>query len=740
MRAGGGGGTGDAICRDGSPAPSLYGRYRQGTYCDLPTLASELLAEHVTERGAPALLVAHVLAVVLALVQRGLHRERNLALVRVHVDDLHVELVAFLHHVARVLHADEDAEVGDVANLAADDRPDRILLLEQRPGIRLDLLHAQRDALRLRIDVQHHGVHLVADGHDLRRVLDPLRPAHLADVDQALDPGLHLDEGAVVGEADDLARDARARRILLRGVRPGVLLDLLQTEADALGGRIELEHDHAQLVADVEHLARVPDAAPAHVGDVQEAVDAAQVDEGAVVGQVLHDAGEDGALLQLLEGVLLQRLPLLLQQDAPAEHDVAALLVELDHLELELLADQLAATADRPQVHLRPGVERLHPHADREPALHAPDDGPLAEVVSLARGGDLVPDAHLVGLLLGEDDHARVVLARLEQHLHRIAHLHVGLAADEPELLDGNLALALVPDVHHCVVLGELDHAAADDLVLLQLAALRGALALEGLFEHGGEIFFAADQITLRIRHVKVCLRFFSRRPLKKEAPLATGSDGKRRKTGLRLKAPADPTERPGWCQGCPEIRCFRRCDASRKQRSTTCSRSNPVVSTTTASAAARSGAMARSVSSLSRRRWSARTSGSGTDRPFSASSAWRRCALASSEAVRKNFTSASGKTTVPMSRPSNTAPRGAARPRSRCSWSSFCRTTGRAETTLAPRLISGVRIASVTSSPRSRTRSPRNVSPRPASRRRARPGSSSQETPARCAANATER
>src|SRR2546428_495135 len=646
MRAGGGGGTGDAICRDGSPAPSLYGRYRQGTYCDLPTLASELLAEHVTERGAPALLVAHVLAVVLALVQRGLHRERNLALVRVHVDDLHVELVAFLHHVARVLHADEDAEVGDVANLAADDRPDRILLLEQRPGIRLDLLHAQRDALRLRIDVQHHGVHLVADGHDLRRVLDPLRPAHLADVDQALDPGLHLDEGAVVGEADDLARDARARRILLRGVRPGVLLDLLQTEADALGGRIELE----------------------------------------------------------------------------------------------LLADQLVEIADRPQVHLRPGEERLHPDVDREPALHAPDDGPLDELVALARGGDLVPDAHLVSLLLGEDDHARVVLARLEQHLHRIAHLHVGLAVDEPELLDGNLALALVPHVHHCVILGELDHAAADDLVLLQLAALRGALALEGLFEHGGEIFFAADQITLRIRHVKVCLRFFSRRPLKKEAPLATGSDGKRRKTGLRLKAPADPTERPGWCQGCPEIRCFRRCDASRKQRSTTCSRSNPVVSTTTASAAARSGAMARSVSSLSRRRWSARTSGSGTARPFSASSAWRRCALASSEAVRKNFTSASGKTTVPMSRPSSTAPRGAARPRSRCSWSSFCRTTGRAETTLAPRLISGVRIASVTSSPRSRTRSPRNVSPRPASRRRARPGSSSQETPARCAANATER
>src|SRR5205085_10083200 len=128
-------------------------------------------------------------------------------------------------------------------------------------------------------------------------------------------------------------------------------------------------------VADVEHLAGMPEAAPAHVGDVQQAVDAAQVDERAVVGEVLDDAGEDGALLELLERVLLQRLPLLLEQDAPAEHDVAALLVELDDLELELLADQLVEIADRPEVHLRAGEERLHTDVDGEAPLDPSDDG-----------------------------------------------------------------------------------------------------------------------------------------------------------------------------------------------------------------------------------------------------------------------------------------------------------------------------------------------------------------------------
>src|SRR6266481_5080723 len=556
-------------------------------------LPPQLLPEDVPETRPAALLVAHVLPVVLALVQRGLHRERHLALVRVHVDDLHVQLVAFLHHVARVLHplvaqladvdqafdagldlhegaevgdlgdlalhpaadgvlvgqlgpwirvelldaereplvlhvdvqhhrlhlvallvqvagvldalgpgdvahvhqavdalldADEDAEVGDVADLAADDGPDRVLLLEQRPGIGLDLLHAQRDALGLRVHVEDHRVHLIADGHHLGGMLHPLGPAHLADVNQALDAGLHLDEGAVVGERDHLAGDAGPGRELLRRVRPGVLLDLLEAQADALGGRVELEDDHPQLVADVEHLARVPDAAPAHVGDVQEPVDAAQVDERAVVGGGLDVAGEDGALLELLEGVLLQRLPLLLEQDAPAEHDVAALLVELDHLELELLADQLVQIADRTQIHLRAGEERLHADVDGEAALHAPDDGSLDELVALARGGDLVPDAHLVGLLLGEDDHARVVLARLEQHLDLVAGLDVGLAVDQAEFLDRHLAFALVADVDDRVVLGDLDDAALDDLVLLQLA-FSAALAFEALLEHRGKVF-----------------------------------------------------------------------------------------------------------------------------------------------------------------------------------------------------------------------------------------------------------
>src|SRR4051812_47660086 len=149
---------------------------------------------------------------------------------------------------------DERAELGEVANLALDLRADRVLVGEVVPRVALDLLEAERNPPRRRIDAEHHGVHRVADIEDLRRVLDALAPRHLADVDQPLDAGLELDERAVVGEAHHLAAHARADRIPIHHVRPRVGDQLLVAERDALGRRIVLEHDHVDFVVHLEQL------------------------------------------------------------------------------------------------------------------------------------------------------------------------------------------------------------------------------------------------------------------------------------------------------------------------------------------------------------------------------------------------------------------------------------------------------------------------------------------------------
>jgi hypothetical protein len=145
-------------------------------------------------------------------------------------------------------------------------------------------------------------------------------------------------------------------------------------ERDALGRRVVLEDDDVDLVVDLEQLRRVPDAAPRHVRDVQQAVDAAQIDERAVVGDVLDGAAERLALGERLERGLLLLGVLFFEQRLAREDDVAALLVDLDDAHPELLPLQCVEVADRPHVDLRAREERAHADVHREAALDAFDD------------------------------------------------------------------------------------------------------------------------------------------------------------------------------------------------------------------------------------------------------------------------------------------------------------------------------------------------------------------------------
>ena len=67
--------------------------------------------------------------------------------------------------------------------------------------------------------------------------------------------------------------------------------------------RLVVDADDLDLdvLADLQDLGRVVDAPPGHVGDMQQAVDAAEVDERTVVGDVLDDAVDDLAFGQVVD-------------------------------------------------------------------------------------------------------------------------------------------------------------------------------------------------------------------------------------------------------------------------------------------------------------------------------------------------------------------------------------------------------------------------------------------------------
>src|ERR1019366_559513 len=177
-------------------------------------------------------------------------------------------------------------------------------------------------------------------------------PGHFRHVDEALDPRLQLHEGAVVGDVGDPAGIARARRVFGGDALPRVGFQLLHAQGNALGVGVEADDLDLDGLADDQGFARVVDAAPRDVGDVQQTIDAAEIDEGAVVGDVLDPAVEDHAFLQALDQLAGLLGASFLQHGAARDDDVAAGAIHLEDLERLRAAHQRGDVSHRADIDL----------------------------------------------------------------------------------------------------------------------------------------------------------------------------------------------------------------------------------------------------------------------------------------------------------------------------------------------------------------------------------------------------
>ena len=212
-----------------------------------------------------------------------------------------------------------------------------------------------------------------------------------------------------------------ADREALLDLVPRVGLQLLEPEADALFLLVDIEDDDGDFLPGLEHLARVVEPAPGHVRDVQQTVDAGQVDERAEIGQVLDQAGDDVAHLDRLEEALALLVALLLDQLAAAQDDVFAVVVDLDDLEIVGVADELVQILGRRDIDLRTRQERLHADVHHQPAFDDAADLALDQAVAFENLDDLFPILPVQRLFAREDHHALVVFEAFEEHIDFIA-------------------------------------------------------------------------------------------------------------------------------------------------------------------------------------------------------------------------------------------------------------------------------------------------------------------------------
>src|SRR5699024_7521063 len=354
------------------------------------------------------------------------------------------------------------------------------------------------DATALEVDVDDLDEDLLADAHDLLRQLD-VALGQLGDVHEALDAVLDAHEGTEGDELGDLARDDLTDRVGPGEVLPGVLLRRLERQRDALAVHVDVQDLDGDLVADLDDLGGVVDVLPGQLGDVDQAVDATEVDEGTEVDDRGDRAGADLTLLELLEEAGAHLGLGLLQPGAAGEDHVVAVLVQLDDLRLDLLADVRLEVADAAHLDQRGREEAAQADVEDETALDDLDDGAGDDAVLLLDLLDRAPGALVLRTLLGQDQATFLVLLLEDEGLDLVADLDDLVRVDvvlDGQLARGDDALGLVPDVEQNLVAVHLDDVALDDVAVVEV--------LDRGIDRGEKIFLRADVVDGDLRGGRV--------------------------------------------------------------------------------------------------------------------------------------------------------------------------------------------------------------------------------------------
>ena len=311
-----------------------------------------------------------------------------------------------------------------------------------------------------------------------------LGPGHFRNVDQAFDARLDFHECTVIGDVRDLAGNLGAERILRADGVPRIRLELLHAERDTMGFLVDADDLHLDRLADGEQFRRMVDAAPGHVGDMQQAVDAAQIHERTVIGDVLDGTVNDLAFFEVLHDFRTLFRTRFFKNRTARDNDVAAALVHLEDFERLGNVHERGDIADRADIDLAARQEGGGAiEIDGEAALDDVENGAFDAFALGEFLFKLDPRFFAAGFFARQHGFAQSVFDALDidvDHGTRLQRAVLGLSA---KFLDGHAAFNLQTGVDDDHVFFNGNDAAFDNRTFNEVGCGKG------FFEKRGEIF-----------------------------------------------------------------------------------------------------------------------------------------------------------------------------------------------------------------------------------------------------------
>ncbi len=248
-----------------------------------------------------------------------------------------------------------------------------------------------------------------------------------------------------------------------------------------MGVLVDADDLHLDRLTDVEDFGRVVDAAPGHVGDVQQAVNAAEINERTVVGDVLDYAVDHLAFFEVLHDFRTLLGAALFENGAARDNDVATAAIHLEDLEGLRVVHERGDVADRADVDLRTRQEgHCAVEVDSEAALDLVRDDAFN---ALALGElllELDPRLFAASLVAREHGFAESIFDALDINFYGVANLERAVFGTGTEFLQRNAAFNLEANIDDGHVLFDGNDLAAHDLTFTGITGGKGFVQKRG--------------------------------------------------------------------------------------------------------------------------------------------------------------------------------------------------------------------------------------------------------------------
>ena len=141
-----------------------------------------------------------------------------------------------------------------------------------------------------------------------------------------------FNKSAIIGDIGHPTGHFAVEREIHRNFIPRICLKLFHAKADALGFRIDFHHLHFHRLTDIYHFRRVIDTPPGNISDMQQAVNAAQINKGTIISDVFDHTFNNLAFNQILHDFIAGFGAGFFHNGPPRNHNIAAPTIHFQNL------------------------------------------------------------------------------------------------------------------------------------------------------------------------------------------------------------------------------------------------------------------------------------------------------------------------------------------------------------------------------------------------------------------------